>query len=109
MGKSPKRSKSSPKQNKDKQLKFQIEQLKEKVKVLKNNNKTEITKITDTFISTETLKQNSKNVQMAYDSRVGQQQNMEIIQVISFIEESIQKLKTFGEKFKVQLDSVLTQ
>ena len=79
------------------------------MKVLKNNNKTETTKSTDTFISTETLKQNSKNVQIAYDSQVGQLQNMEITQVISFIEESIQKLKTFGKKFKVQLDSVLTQ
>ena len=35
--------------------------------------------------------------------------NMEIIQVISFIEEIMQKLKTFGKKFKVQLDLNLTQ
>ena len=50
-----------------------------------------------------------KNVQMASDSQGGQQQNMEIIQVISFIEETMQKLKSFGKKFKVQLDSNLTQ
>ena len=78
------------------------------MKVLKNN-KTETTKIRDTFTSTETLKQNLKNMHMASDSQVGQQQNMEIIQVISFIKETMQKLKTFGEKFKVQLDLNLTQ
>ena len=62
-----------------------------------------------TFTSTETPKQKSKNVQMASDSRGVQQQNMEIIQIISFIEETIQKLKIFGKKFKLQLDSNLTQ
>ena len=34
---------------------------------------------------------------------------MEIIQGISFIKETMQGLKTFGKKFKVQLDSNLTQ
>ena len=34
---------------------------------------------------------------------------MKIIKVISFIEETMQKLKNFDEKFKVQLDSNLTQ
>ena len=90
------------------------------MKVLKNSNKTEKTKNTDTFTSTETPKQNSKNVKMAYDGQVllaslatngqgGQQQNIEIFQVISFIKETMLKLKTFGEKFKVQLDSSQTQ
>ena len=46
---------------------------------------------------------------MVSDSQGGQQQNMEIIQVISFIKETMQKLKTFGKTFKVQLDSNLTQ
>ena len=104
-----KRGKSSAKQNEDEQLEAQTEQLKEEVKVLKNNKITETTKNTDTFTLTETLKQNSKNVQMASDSQGGQQQNMEIIQVIGFIEETMQNLKTFGKIFKVQLDSNLTQ
>ena len=46
---------------------------------------------------------------MASDSQGGQQQNMEIIQVISFIEEIMQKLKTFGKKFKLQLDWIMSQ
>ena len=77
-GKSPTRSKSNTKQNKDEQLQIQTEQLKE-VKVLKNNNKTETTNNTDKFKSTETPKQNSKDLQIASDSQGDQQQNMEII------------------------------
>ena len=42
-----------------------------------------------------------KNVQMASNSQGGQQQNMKIIQVMSFIEELIQKLKILRERFKV--------
>ena len=58
-GKSQIRSKSNIKQNKDENLRAQIEQLKEEAEVLRNN------KNTDTFTSTETPKQNPKNVQMA--------------------------------------------
>ena len=46
---------------------------------------------------------------MVSDSQRDKLQNMEIIQVISFIEVTMQKLKTFGEKSKLQLDSSLTQ
>ena len=83
-GKSLIRCKSNTKQNKR-----SYKQLKEEVKILKNNNKTETKKNTDTFTSTETPKQNSKNVQMASDSQGCQQQNMEIIQVIRFIKETM--------------------
>ena len=84
-GKSLIRSKSNTKQNKS-----SYKQLKEDVKILKNNNKTETKKNADTFTSTETPKQNSKNVQMASDSQGCQQQNMKIIQVIRFIKETMQ-------------------
>ena len=46
---------------------------------------------------------------MASDSQGGQQQNIEIIQVVSFIKETMQKLKIFRKTFKVRLDSNLTQ
>lgn len=46
---------------------------------------------------------------MPSDSQGDLQQNMDIIQAISFIEETTQKLKTIGEKFNIQLDSNLTQ
>ena len=38
---------------------------------------------------------------MASDSQGGQQQNMEIIQVISFIEETMQKLKNIWRKIQI--------
>ena len=75
------------------------------MKVQKTTIKSKTMKNTDIFTSTETRKQISKNLQMASDSQRGQQPNVEIIQVIGFIKETVQKLKTFGEKFKVQLDS----
>ena len=108
-GKSPTRSKSNTKQNENEQLKAQIEQLKEEMKSLKSNKTTEATTHEDTQTSTKTPEPNSKNGQMASGSQGGQQQNMEIIQVISFIEETMQTSKTFGEKLKIQLDSNLTQ
>ena len=46
---------------------------------------------------------------MASDSQGDQQQNMEITPVISFTEETMQKLKIFSGKLKVQLDSNLIQ
>ena len=46
---------------------------------------------------------------MVSDSQRDKLQNMEIIQVISFIDVTMQKLKNFDEKFKLQLDSNLTQ
>ena len=39
----------------------------------------------------------------------GQQQNVEIISVISFIEQAMQTLKSFGEQLMMQLDTNLTQ
>ena len=48
-------------------------------------------------------------MQMVSDSQRDKLQNMEIIQVISFIEVTMQKLTNFDEKFKLQLDSNLTQ
>lgn len=60
------------------------------MKLLKNNNKIETTRNIDTFIATETSKKNSKKAQMASDSQGAQQQNMEINQVINFIEETMQ-------------------
>ena len=48
-------------------------------------------------------------MQLVSDSPRYKQQNMEIIQVISFIEETMENLKTFAEIFKLQLELNLTQ
>ena len=42
---------------------------------------------------------------MASNSQGGQQQNMDIFQVKFFFENKMQKLKTFAEKLKVELNS----
>ena len=58
---------------------------------------------------TEQQKQQPKNFQTASIIDGGQQQNVEIISVISFIEQSMKTLKSFGEQLKIQLDTNLTQ
>ena len=39
----------------------------------------------------------------------GQQQNVKIISVLSFIGQSMKTLKRFGEQLKIQLDTNMTQ
>ena len=59
------------------------------MKSLKTTIKLKQQKSTDTCTYTETPNQNLKSTQMASDSQRGQQENMEINQVISFIEETM--------------------
>ena len=58
--------------------------------------------------STEQQKQ-PKNFQTASIIDRGQQQNIAIISIISFIEQNMQTRKSFGEQLKIQLDTNLTQ
>ena len=51
----------------------------------------------------------SKNAEMASNNNGGQQQNMEIINMISYIEQTMKTLKNFGEQLKIQLDTNLIQ
>ena len=46
---------------------------------------------------------------MASSNIGGLKKNVEIISVISFIEETMKTLKGFGEQLKIQLNSNLTQ
>ena len=39
----------------------------------------------------------------------GQQQNMDIISITSYIEKTMKTLKSFREQFKIQLDTNLIQ
>ena len=50
---------------------------------------------------TEQQKQQSKNFHAASIIEGGQQQNVEIINVISFIEQTMQTLKSFGDQLKI--------
>ena len=44
---------------------------------------------------------------MASNNNGGQQQNMEIINMKSYIEQTMKTLKNFGEQLKIQLDTNL--
>ena len=46
---------------------------------------------------------------MASNNNGGQQQNMEVINMISYIEQTMKTLKNFGEQLKIQLDTNLIQ
>ena len=51
----------------------------------------------------------SKNAEMASDNNGGQRQNMEIINIIRYIEQTMKTLKNFGEQLKIHLDTNLIQ
>ena len=46
---------------------------------------------------------------MAFNNNGDQQQSIEIINMISFIEQTMKTLKNFGEQLKIQLDANLIQ
>ena len=47
----------------------------------------------------------SKYAEMASNNNGGQQQNMEIINIIRYIEQTMKTLKNFGEQLKIHLDT----
>ena len=49
----------------------------------------------------------ASNVEMAPNNNGGQQRNIEIINMISYIEQTMKTLKNFGEQLKIQLDTNL--
>ena len=65
----------------------------------------------DNSLSKEPKQQptHSKNAEMASNSNGSQQQNMEIINMISYMEQTMKALKNFGEQLKIQLDTNLIQ
>ena len=103
-GKQPSRSNSSTNQTEEESLKLQVEQLKQELQHLKNEtNKQENNNNKVTF---NEQPQYSKNEEQASTTNGGrQQQNVEIISVISYIEETMKTLKDFGEQLRIQLNT----
>ena len=100
-GKQPSRNNSSTNQSEEESLKLQVEQLKQELNHLKNeSNKQEHQKHKVTFINQAQV---SKNEQEASTNNGGQQQKVEILSVITYIEETMKTLKDFGEQLKIQL------
>ena len=77
------------------------------MKVLQNNNKTETKKHRHIYTNRNSQAKFKKRTN---DFRFTRRSTTKYGNyLIRFIEETMQKLKTFGEKFKVKLDSNLTQ
>ena len=110
-GKPPSRSNSSTNQSKEEGFKRQIKHLQEELDNLKQDSSSKNQSLINQSRSqlTEQQKQQPKNFQTASIIDGGQQQNVEIISVISFIEQTMQTLKNFGEQLKIQLDTNFTQ
>ena len=110
-GKPPSRSNSSTNQSKEEGFKKQIKHLQEELDNLKQDSSYKNQSLINQSRSqsTEQQKQQPKNFQTASIIDGGQQQNVEIISVISFIEKTMQTLKSFAEQLKIQLDTNLTQ
>ena len=103
------RSKNNSKTDVSSSYKYQqeIKQLKEEIKLLKQtkNNHQEETK----EIKTSNRCANSKNEFQASVSRGGQEENIELINLINFIEQTMTSLSSYGKRLKTQLDFNLTQ
>ena len=97
-GKPPSRSNSSTK-SKEKGFKRQIKHLQEELDNLKQDSSSKNQSLIkqSRSQSTEQQKKKLENFQTASIIGGGQQQNVEIISVISFIEQTMQTLKSFGE------------
>ena len=108
-GKSPSRSTSSTNQGQEESLKQQIKQLQQEVRNLKGNSNINETNNNSLFKEPKQQPTHSKNAEMASNNNGGQQQNMEIINMISYIEQTTKTLKNFGEQLKIQLDTNLIQ
>ena len=53
--------------------------------------------------------QSSKNKNMASAANRGQQENIDLLKVITFVEQTMKTLSNYGEQLKIQLDCNLTQ
>ena len=87
-----------------------INELKEEIRKLKTarNITAETTNIDQAKISNP-LQQNSKNGKAASATNRGQQENIDLLKVINFVEETMKTLSIYGEQLKMQLDFNFTQ
>ena len=108
-GKSPSRSTSSTNQGQEESLKQQIKQFQQEVRDLNGSSNINETNNNSLFKEPKQQLTYSKNAEMASNNNGGQQQNIEIINMISYIEQTMKTLKNFGEQLKIQLDINLIQ
>ena len=108
-GKLPSRSTLSTNQSQKESLKQQIKQFQQEACGLKDNSNINETNNNPSFKEPKQQSKHSKNAEVASSNNGGQQQNMEIINMINYIEQIMKILKNFGEQLKIQLDTNPTQ
>ena len=85
----------------------ELNKLKEEIKMLKQSKKQQHEPKTEIYKNNITLE--SKNENTASVSHGDQQENVQLITVITFIEQTMKTLSNYGEQLKTQLDFNLTQ
>ena len=85
----------------------ELNKLKEEIKMLKQSKKQQHDPKTEIYKNNITLE--SKNENTASVSHGDQQENVQLITVITFIEQTMKTLSNYGEQLKTQLDFNLTQ
>ena len=108
-GKSSSSSTSSTNQSQEDSLKQQIKQLQHEVRDLKENSNIYDTNNNPSFKKPKQQSAHSKNAEVASNKNGGQKQNMEIINMLSYIEQTMKTFKNFGEHLKIQVDINLIQ
>ena len=108
-GKSPSRSTSSKNQSQEGSLKQQIKKLQQEVRDLKDNSNINEADNNPSFKEPKQQSTHSKNAEAVSNNNGDQHQNMEITNMIRYIEQTIKALKKIGEQLKIQLDTTLIQ
>ena len=103
------RSRNNSRTNLSSDYKYQqeIKQLKEEIKLLKQTESNHLEETKE--LKTSNTCANSKNEFQVSVSHGGQEENIELINVINFIEQTMATLSSYGKRLKTQLDFNLTQ
>ena len=84
-----------------------MKQLQQDVRALKDNSTINKASNNPSFKEPKKQSTHSKKAEMASNNNGDQQQNMEIINMIRYKEQTMATLKSFGEQLKIQLDNNL--
>ena len=95
---------------KDDKQQQKINEPEEEIRKLKTtqNITTETTNIDQTKMNNPP-QQNLKKRKVAFAKKGGQKENINLLEVISFVEKTMKTLSNYGEQLKIQLDFNLTQ
>ena len=106
-GNIPSRNNSNTNMVKDDKYQQELNELKEEIKILKQSKKQQHDPKTEIYKNNIILESKNENTDSV--SHGDQQENVQLITVINFIEQTMKTLSNYGEQLKTQLDFNLTQ